>query len=177
MSADVQSRKILKNLKENNLVPQSLKAKPLVQHMYRERIESKTVQRPGNVFALKFTLCFRTKKCIFALNYSLVRIEMINSAIKQTNIVWLREKIVLKKVRISNKIVRINMLFVFAPNFKLLFSVTRKEADELLAETAVKPANDGQPYTILHFSASDDEGQPRLNALFSSTSIIQISIL
>ena len=45
-----------------------------------------------------------------------------------------------KKVRISNKIVRINMLFVFAPNFKLLFSVTRKEADELLAETAVKPA-------------------------------------
>ena len=87
MSADVQSRKILKNLKENNLVPQSLKAKPLVQHMYRERIESKTVQRPGNVFALKFTLCFRTKKCIFALNYSLVRIEMINSAIKQANIV------------------------------------------------------------------------------------------
>ena len=48
MSADVQSRKILKNLKENNLVPQSLKAKPLVQHMYRERIESKTVQRPGS---------------------------------------------------------------------------------------------------------------------------------
>ena len=87
MSADVQSRKILKNLKENNLVPQSLKAKPLVQHMYRERIESKTVQRPGNVFALKFTLCFRTKKCIFALNYSLVRIEMINGAIKQANIV------------------------------------------------------------------------------------------
>ena len=82
-----------------------------------------------------------------------------------------------KKVRISNKIVRINMLFVFAPNFKLLFSVTRKEADELLAKTSVKPANDGQPYTILHFSASDDEGQPRLNALFSSTSIIQISIL
>ena len=34
MSADVKSRKILKNLKENNLVPQKLKARPLVQHMY-----------------------------------------------------------------------------------------------------------------------------------------------
>lgn len=54
MSCVVKSVKILKTLKEKRLVPQSLMPNQLNQRMYRERLEAKTVQRPGNVFALFF---------------------------------------------------------------------------------------------------------------------------